>query len=118
VQLAQFSAAAGVCLLRLCCHHHPSPCESSIRSARSLHPGRTNHALAKIRHAPTAQLAANDHYKRLLADADGDLNVPRRLASGAMAGMTATALTHPLDVVRLRLALPGQAPQGGCDARG
>lgn len=35
-----------------------------------------------------------------------EIQVPRRLVSGALAGMTATALTHPLDTVRLRLALP------------
>ncbi|KAI8473205.1 MAG: mitochondrial substrate carrier [Monoraphidium minutum] len=63
-----------------------------------------------------AQLAANDQYKRLLADAHGDLDVPRRLMSGAAAGMTATALTHPLDVVRLRLALPGGDYKGALDA--
>jgi len=28
------------------------------------------------------------------------------LTCGALAGMTGTALTHPLDTVRLRLALP------------
>ena len=49
---------------------------------------------------------ANDQYKRLLATENGELTVPRRLLSGAFAGMTATALTHPLDTVRLRLALP------------
>lgn len=53
-----------------------------------------------------AQLMANDQYKRLLATEDGELTVARRLLSGALAGMTATALTHPLDTVRLRLALP------------
>ena len=36
----------------------------------------------------------------------------QRLAAGAGAGMTATALTHPLDTLRLRLALPGSARQG------
>ncbi len=46
------------------------------------------------------------------------LPVSRRLAAGAGAGMTATALTHPLDVVRLRLALPnspykGETPEPG-----
>jgi hypothetical protein len=59
------------------------------------------------------QLAANDSYKRLLADDHGELTVPKRLMAGACAGMTATALTHPLDTVRLRLALPGHAYKGG-----
>uniref|UniRef100_A0A383V5H6 ADP/ATP translocase n=1 Tax=Tetradesmus obliquus TaxID=3088 RepID=A0A383V5H6_TETOB len=62
------------------------------------------------------QLAANDSYKRLLADDHGELTVARRLAAGACAGMTATALTHPLDTVRLRLALPGHAYKGAVDA--
>ena len=53
-----------------------------------------------------AQLAANDQYKRFLADGEGRLGVGQRLTAGACAGMTATALTHPLDTVRLRLALP------------
>ena len=34
----------------------------------------------------------------------GELTVPQRLACGASAGMTATTLTHPLDVIRVRLA--------------
>jgi hypothetical protein len=34
--------------------------------------------------------------------------------AGACARMTATALTHPLDTVRLRLALPGHPYKGGC----
>jgi len=42
--------------------------------------------------------------------------VPLRLAAGAAAGMTATALTHPLDVMRLRLALP-RSPYTGMDPR-
>ncbi|MEW5313430.1 MAG: hypothetical protein WDW38_004999 [Sanguina aurantia] len=54
----------------------------------------------------SAQLSSNDLYKRLLADKDHELSVPRRLLAGACAGMTATAITHPLDTVRLRLALP------------
>lgn len=59
-----------------------------------------------------SQLMSNDAYKRLLADGDGNLSVPRRLISGACAGMTATALTHPLDTVRLRLALPNSGYSG------
>ncbi|KAF6257183.1 mitochondrial substrate carrier protein [Scenedesmus sp. NREL 46B-D3] len=62
------------------------------------------------------QLAANDSYKRLLADDAGELTVAKRLLAGACAGMTATALTHPLDTVRLRLALPGHAYKGAVDA--
>lgn len=68
-----------------------------------------------------AQLSTNDFYKRLLADDSGSLTIPRRLLSGACAGMTATALTHPLDTLRLRLALPTHqysgAPSGARRAR-
>lgn len=58
-----------------------------------------------------AQLSANDFYKRALSQ-DGELTVAMRLTAGALAGMTATALTHPLDTIRLRLALP-QHPYNG-----
>lgn len=63
-----------------------------------------------------AQLMANDQYKRLLADGSGQLTLGKRLMSGAMAGMTATALTHPLDTVRLRLALPTNPYSGMTNA--
>lgn len=59
-----------------------------------------------------AQLMANDQYKRLLAGEAGQLSVPQRLAAGALAGMTASAITHPLDTVRLRLSLPGNEYRG------
>lgn len=59
-----------------------------------------------------AQLMSNDTYKRALANKDGELSVSRRLIAGACAGMTATALTHPLDTVRLRLALPNSGYSG------
>jgi solute carrier family 25 phosphate transporter 23/24/25/41 len=62
------------------------------------------------------QLMANDQYKRALASPEGELTVPRRLAAGACAGMTATALTHPLDTVRLRLALPNSGYSGMANA--
>ncbi|KAG2502088.1 hypothetical protein HYH03_000580 [Edaphochlamys debaryana] len=62
------------------------------------------------------QLAANDTYKRFLADDKHELTVPKRLLAGAGAGMTATALTHPLDTVRLRLALPNHPYKGAVDA--
>lgn len=63
-----------------------------------------------------AQLASNDTYKRLLADENHELTVGRRLVAGACAGMTATALTHPLDTVRLRLALPNHPYHGATHA--
>jgi len=67
-----------------------------------------------IRVAPyaAAQLASNDYYKSLLADEQGKLGVPQRLLAGALAGMTGTAITHPLDTVRLRLALPNHGYNG------
>eukprot|EP00959_Pyramimonas_sp_CCMP1952_P192945 4034369-Pyramimonas_sp.AAC.1 len=68
--------------------------------------------LVRIVPYSSAQLSANDFYKRLLAGDKGDLSVPARLLSGACAGMTATALTHPLDTVRLRLALPNSGYSG------
>jgi solute carrier family 25 phosphate transporter 23/24/25/41 len=63
-----------------------------------------------------AQLASNDTFKRLLADSNNELSISRRLIAGACAGMTATALTHPLDTVRLRLALPNHPYKGAVDA--
>lgn len=63
-----------------------------------------------------AQLMANDAYKRLADESLGGLNVYSRLACGACAGMTATAITHPLDTLRLRLALPNSGYTGVADA--
>jgi len=67
-----------------------------------------------VRVAPyaAAQLSSNDYYKALLADENGKLTVTKRLIAGALAGMTGTALTHPLDTIRLRLALPNHGYTG------
>ena len=59
-----------------------------------------------------AQLSSNDFYKRLFVGPSGDLSVLQRLSAGACAGMTATALTHPIDTVRLRLAMPTHPYKG------
>ncbi|MQL83874.1 hypothetical protein Taro_016374 [Colocasia esculenta] len=54
------------------------------------------------------QLFSYEVYKKLLKGTDGGLSVLGRLAAGACAGMTSTLITHPLDVLRLRLAVePG-----------
>eukprot|EP00899_Mesostigma_viride_P018841 jgi/Mesvir1/26959/Mv20677-RA.1 len=58
------------------------------------------------------QFMSHEQYKSLLATDNGTLTVARRLMAGALAGMTATALTHPLDTVRLRLALPNSGYVG------
>lgn len=67
-----------------------------------------------IRVAPyaAAQLSSNDFYKSMLAGESGKLGLKERLVAGAMAGMTGTALTHPLDTIRLRLALPNHGYTG------
>ena len=44
--------------------------------------------------------------------------MPKRLLSGACAGMTATALTHPLDTMRLRMAMPHHGYKGARGAGG
>lgn len=52
-----------------------------------------------------AQLYSYEVFKRLFQDERGELSVHRRLLAGACAGMTATILTHPLDTLRLRIAV-------------
>eukprot|EP00004_Rigifila_ramosa_P003980 TRINITY_DN14363_c0_g1_i1.p1 TRINITY_DN14363_c0_g1~~TRINITY_DN14363_c0_g1_i1.p1 ORF type:complete len:301 (+),score=85.96 TRINITY_DN14363_c0_g1_i1:1-903(+) len=53
-----------------------------------------------------AQMMSYEQYKMMLLREDQkDLSIPQRLFAGACAGMTGTALTHPLDTLRLRLAV-------------
>lgn len=52
-----------------------------------------------------AQFYSYEVFKRWFSDEEGNLSVHRRLAAGACAGMVATLLTHPLDTLRLRLAV-------------
>jgi len=61
--------------------------------------------LVRVLPYSACQLYAYDQYKKLLSDKNGELDVPRRLASGALAACTATTITYPLDIVRLRLAV-------------
>lgn len=56
-----------------------------------------------------AQLYSYELYKKFFTSEDGTLTVQRRLAAGALAGMTATLLTHPLDTLRLRIAVDPSA---------
>eukprot|EP00002_Diphylleia_rotans_P016499 TRINITY_DN3209_c0_g1_i1.p1 TRINITY_DN3209_c0_g1~~TRINITY_DN3209_c0_g1_i1.p1 ORF type:complete len:301 (+),score=70.62 TRINITY_DN3209_c0_g1_i1:59-961(+) len=52
------------------------------------------------------QFMSYEQYKKfLLGENQKDLTIPQRLLAGAMAGMTSTALTHPLDTLRLHLAV-------------
>jgi len=69
-----------------------------------------------VRRVQSVQLSSNDFYKRVLAGDGGELTVGKRLLAGAAAGMTATAVGHPLDTLRLRLALPNSGYTGMTDA--
>lgn len=54
------------------------------------------------------QFTSYDIYKKMILDNTSgteNLTIPQRLASGALAGCTATTVTYPLDVARLRLAV-------------
>lgn len=57
-----------------------------------------------------AQLYSYEVFKQAFADENGQLSVRNRLFAGAAAGMTATLLTHPLDTLRLRLAVDPACP--------
>lgn len=69
-----------------------------------------------VRIAPYSalQFASYDFAKRILLQRDpsksmdSKLSVWQRLSAGAFAGSIATAVTHPLDVIRLRLAVDSE----------
>ncbi|GAB4824186.1 hypothetical protein N2152v2_011232 [Parachlorella kessleri] len=52
-----------------------------------------------------AQLYSYEVFKKAFQNKDGKLSVQRRLAAGACAGMAATLLTYPLDMLRFRIAV-------------
>ncbi|KAG0207495.1 hypothetical protein BGX28_001272 [Mortierella sp. GBA30] len=52
------------------------------------------------------QFASYEQFKKLLMDpSKNDLDTPRRLTAGALAGLTSVAFTYPLDIVRTRLSI-------------
>ncbi len=79
---------------------------------------RTRTHVHTILQNPAAQTSLFAHLfsarnLQLLADPTSqELTVTKRLTAGACAGMTASALTHPLDTARLRLALPNHPYKG------
>eukprot|EP00123_Amoebidium_parasiticum_P005948 comp17020_c0_seq1/m.15707 comp17020_c0_seq1/g.15707 ORF comp17020_c0_seq1/g.15707 comp17020_c0_seq1/m.15707 type:complete len:304 (-) comp17020_c0_seq1:151-1062(-) len=57
------------------------------------------------------QFAAYENFKQLLLrEGEQDLDTIRRLAAGAMAGITSVAATYPLDLVRTRLSIQQETP--------
>ncbi|KAF9108069.1 hypothetical protein BGX27_008497 [Mortierella sp. AM989] len=52
------------------------------------------------------QFASYEQFKKLLMEpGKNDLDTPRRLTAGALAGLTSVACTYPLDIVRTRLSI-------------
>jgi len=51
------------------------------------------------------QFTSYDMFKSKMVGSDGQLSPLQRVLAGALAGITATTVTHPLDVIRLRLAV-------------
>lgn len=64
--------------------------------------GNLTNCVRVVPHTAT-QFVSYDIYKSLLLDEGERMTVPIRLLSGALSGMTAATVTHPMDVVRIRL---------------
>lgn len=63
--------------------------------------------VVRITPASAFQFFFYDCFKKLFFGDRKDLNVGERLLAGGMAGMTAQAITYPLDFIRARLTLQG-----------
>jgi len=68
----------------------------------SLWRGNLTNCVRVVPHTAT-QFVSYDKYKSMLLKDGEQMTVPTRLMSGALAGMTAATVTHPMDVVRIRL---------------
>ena len=66
----------------------------------------------------SAMLYSYEAYKKKLTNKEtGELAVPARLLAGAGAACTATIVTYPLDIIRLRLSVDTSAKSMGDVAR-
>lgn len=71
---------------------------------RGLWRGNVTNVLRVIPYS-ACQFTSYDLFKARMVGEDGRLSSFQRVIAGAMAGITATSVTHPLDVIRLRLAV-------------
>lgn len=69
---------------------------------RSFWKGNGTNCSRVIPHTAT-QFTAYNFFKENLATDTNNISISERLGSGALAGATAATITHPLDVVRIRL---------------
>lgn len=75
--------------------------------------GNLTNCIRVVPHA-AIQFVAYERYKNML-QSEGEMTVATRLLSGAFSGMTAATVTHPMDVVRIRLQTQIQL-KGATDA--
>ena len=80
-----------------------------LEGVRGLWRGNGVNCIRVFPYAAT-QFVSYDKFKNLVTTASvgaglGDFGVLHRLVAGSMAAVTATSLTHPLDVIRLRLSV-------------